>query len=409
MTAATRTVNAPSISAPQAAGLLPRYHAVDVLRGLTIAFMILVNNNGDEHLAFWPLKHAQWNGFTPTDLVFPTFLLLVGTAIVFSTESRLKRGATRISLLGHVVRRSIILFVLGVLIHAFPFFHVHTMRFYGVLPRIALCYLVVGSLYLFLRTPDSDLPGGRPAIWDKVGLLVLSLVGYYLLMRFVPVPGFGVPGRDIPLLDPDRNLVAWLDRSIFSANHLYEHTRDPEGLLSTIPALGTTVIGVLAGLFLRSSRPDLQKVLGLATAGLGGVVLGLLWNPWFPINKKLWTSSYVLFAAGWSLLLLALFWYLLQVRRKDDAGPAVAPRWTSPLMVFGTNAITAYALSELMSAGLDHVMVAPHVNVLHWYYLQLASIIPSPPVASLVYSLTYVLVCWLAMLPLYRKKIFIKI
>jgi len=393
---------------PSTASALKRYLAVDVLRGLTIAFMILVNNNGDERVAFWALKHAEWNGFTPTDLVFPTFLLLVGTAIVFSTESRLARGATRLSLFSHTVRRSIILIVLGIAIHSFPFFHFDTMRFYGVLPRIGLCYLIAGTLYLLVRTPDDASPAGKPAVWDKVALLVVCLVAYYLLIRFVPVPGFGMPGRDVPLLDPDGNLTSWLDRQIFSKNHLYEGTRDPEGLLSTLPALGTTLIGVLAGLFLRSPRSDKQKTTGLAIAGVSGLVLGLLWNLIFPINKKMWTSSYVLFAAGWSLLLLALFWYLIQLRRSKSS-TGTAPRWTTPLMVFGTNAITAYCVAELMSAGLDHVMVGQHVNVLHWVYLLIASVIPSPALASLAYSLLYVLVCWLAVLPLYRKKIFIKI
>ncbi len=410
MTSATRTVYAPG-TPPSTAMLVKRFLAVDVLRGLTIAFMILVNNNGDESVAFWALKHARWNGFTPTDLVFPTFLLLVGTAIVFSTESRLARGASRLSLFGHTVRRSIILFLLGLVVNSFPFFRLSTMRYYGVLPRIAICYLVIGTMYLLVRTRDGSSGSGKPAIWDKVALLAACLVGYYLLIRFVPVPGFGMPGRDVPLLDHDGNLVAWLDRKIFSAQHLYEGTRDPEGLLSTIPALGTTLIGVLAGLFLRSSRTDKQKALGVAVAGVSGLVLGLLWNPLFPINKKMWTSSYVLFAAGWSLLLLALFWYLVQVRPSQHSteAPALAPRWTTPLMVFGTNAITAYVFSELLSGGLDHVMVAPHLNVLHWVYLQIAAVIPWPAVAALAYSLLYVLVCWLAVLPLYRRKIFIKI
>ncbi len=378
-----------------------RYLAVDVLRGLTIAFMILVNNNGDERVAFWALKHAAWNGFTPTDLVFPTFLFLVGASIVFSTESRLGRGVTRASLFAHTVRRAVIIFLLGLLVNGFPFFHLATMRYYGVLPRIALCYLIVGSLYLVMRRPEGS-AAGQPMVADKVGLLVVCLLGYYLIMRFVPVPGFGVPGRDIPLLDHDANLVAWLDRHIFSARHLYEGTRDPEGLLSTIPALGTTLIGVLVGLFLRSSsRTDKGKALVLALAGLSSLVLGLLWNPLFPINKKLWTSSYVLFAGGWSLLLLAAFWYLVQARGYR--------RGTGALLVFGTNAITAYVLSEILGPALSYVMVAPHVNVLLWVYRHLAAVIPSPAFASLAYSLLYVLVCWLLVLPLYRKKIFIKI
>jgi predicted acyltransferase len=400
MSSATRTVSAPDpLVSPVSSS--KRYLAVDLLRGLTIAFMILVNDNGSER-AFWALKHAEWNGFTPTDLVFPTFLFLVGASIVFSTESRLARGVTRASLFAHTVRRAVIILLLGFVVNSAPFFHLSSLRYYGVLPRIAVCYFIVASLYIWIRRPAGS-AAGQPTIADKVGILVGCLVGYYLLMRFVPVPGFGMPGRDLPFLDHDGNIVAWLDRQIFSAKHLYEGTRDPEGLLSTIPALGTTLIGVLAGLFLRSStRSDSRKALGLAVAGVSGVVLGLLWNPWFPLNKKLWTSSFVLYAAGWSLLILAAFWFLVQVRGYR--------RGTWPLLVFGTNAIAAYVLSELMAACLGNVRVGAHSNVLRWTAEHIAAFMPSyPALGSLAYSLLYVLVCWLIVLPLYRKKIFIKI
>jgi predicted acyltransferase len=395
MSSATRTVSAPDpLVSPVSSS--KRYLAVDVLRGLTLMFMIMVNNNGGEQ-AFGAMKHAAWNGFTPTDLVFPTFLFLVGASIVFSTESRLARGVTRASLFAHTVRRAVIIFLLGLVVNSFPFFRLSTMRFYGVLPRIALCYLVIATLYIFIRRPD-----GTPTVADKIGLLVACLLGYYILMRFVPVPGFGMPGHDIPLLDKDGNLTAWLDRQIFSARHLYEGTRDPEGLLSTIPAFGTTLIGLLTGLFLRTSKQaDSRKALSLAIAGLSGVLLGFVWNPWFPINKKLWTSSFVLYAAGWSLLALAIFWFLVQVRGWR--------RGTGALLVFGTNAITAYVVSELFGPGLSYVMVAPHVNVWLWVYNRIAAVISSPPFAALAYSTFYMLLCWLIVLPLYRKKIFIKI
>ena len=400
MSSATHTVSAPD-SLVSSGLSSKRYLAVDLLRGLTIAFMILVNDNGSDR-AFSALKHAEWNGFTPTDLVFPTFLFLVGASVVFSTESRLARGVTQASLFAHTVRRAIIIYLLGLVVNSAPFFRLSTMRYYGVLPRIALCYLVVASLYIWIRRPAAS-PAGEPTVWDKVGLLVACLVGYWILMRFVPVPGFGLPGHDVPLLDHDGNLVAWLDRQIFSAKHLYEGTRDPEGLISTIPAIGTTLIGVLTGLFLRSSRrSDSHKALGLAVAGVSGLILGQLWNPWFPINKKLWTSSYVFYAAGWSLLILAAFWFLVQVRKYT--------RGTWPLLVFGTNAIAAYVLSEVMADCLEKVRVGAHSNVLHWTAEHIAALMPSyPALGSLAYSLLYVLVCWLIVLPLYRKKIFIKI
>src|ERR1700743_3444401 len=170
MTSATRTVSAPD---PLITPVSPskRYLAVDVLRGLTIAFMILVNNNGDERVAFWALKHAAWNGFTPTDLVFPPFLFLVGASIVFSTESRLARGVTRASLFAHTVRRSIIIYLLGLIVNSAPFFRLSTMRYYGVLPRIALCYLIIGSLYIWIRRPVGSATS-QPTVVDKIGLLV---------------------------------------------------------------------------------------------------------------------------------------------------------------------------------------------------------------------------------------------
>src|SRR6266481_2708226 len=285
-----------------------RLLSLDVLRGLTIAFMILVNNNGNESQAYWPLKHAAWNGFTPTDLVFPTFLFLVGISTVYSTAARLAQGTTRQSLFQHVLRRSIILYLLGLVVNSFPYFHLHTMRFYGVLPRIAICYIIIASLYLLI-------PGWR----SKATLAVATLIGYWVLMRFVPVPGYGIPTHDIPLLDRDANLTAWLDRQIFSASHLYERTRDPEGLLSTIPSVATAILGLLTGIWLRTQRTLRAKAAGIATAGLTGVLLGGLWNLSFPINKKLWTSSYVLFAGGLSLLLLALCLLIVDLRQKGPS------------------------------------------------------------------------------------------
>ncbi len=374
--------------------------SLDVLRGLTIGFMIMVNNNGDGQKAYWAMKHAAWNGFTPTDLVFPTFLFLVGISTVFSTAARMAQGASKQSIFLHTARRTIILYLLGLVVNSFPFFNLHTMRFYGVLPRIAICYFVVATLYLIS-------PGWK----DKVALLVAALIGYWLLMRFVPVPGYGLPGRDVPLLDHDGNLVAWLDRQIFSASHLYEGTRDPEGLLSTIPALGTALIGLLTGLWLRTSNTLSQKAHGIAIAGISGIVLGGIWNIWFPINKKLWTSSYVLFAAGLSLLLLALSIWIVNIRgkREPNADPALRYHQFMPLLVFGVNAIAAYVLSELLPGIFEHIHVSPGVSVLHWCYLAILHVVPNPAFASLLYSFAYAAVCWIPMYVLYKKKVFIKI
>jgi predicted acyltransferase len=383
----------PSLIAARPGRLL----SLDVLRGLTIAFMILVNNNGSEAHAYWPLKHAAWNGFTPTDLVFPTFLFLVGISTVYSTAARLAQGATRQSLFVHVLRRSIILYLLGLVVNSFPYFHLHTMRFYGVLPRIAICYLVIASLYLIS-------PGWR----SKAALAIAALAAYWILMRFVPVPGYGIPTRDIPLLDRDANLAAWLDRQIFSASHLYERTRDPEGLLSTIPALATALLGLLTGIWLRTQHTLRTKAAAIATAGLSGVLLGGLWNLSFPINKKLWTSSYVLFAGGLSLLLLALCLLIVDLRDKSRSASGHS-RFLNPFLVFGTNAIAAYVFSELLQSTLSSIHPQPGINLQQLLYRSMLHIVPDQPFASLLYSIGFVVVCWVPVWALYRRSMFIKI
>jgi predicted acyltransferase len=379
---------------------IPKIHrwlSVDVLRGITIGFMIMVNNNGGGDQAYWAMKHTDWNGFTPTDLVFPTFLFLVGISTVFSTQARLAKGDTKPSLLFHTFRRAIILFLLGLLVNSFPFFHLHTLRIYGVLPRIAVCYLIVAVLYLY-----------SPSWKNKAAIAAACLVGYWAIMRFVPVPGYGIPTHQIPILDHDANLVAWLDRHIFSASHLYEKTRDPEGLLSTLPAVATALIGMLTGIWLRSTRSIVEKARGIAYAGCAGLLLGGLWNFEFPVNKKLWTSSYVLYAAGWSLVLLALCIYLIDIRgaRKTDAQTR---KTYMPLLVFGTNAIAAYVLSELLPGALDLIHPHPHVPFLRWFYESILHVIAYPPMASMVYCILFVAACWLPIYVLYRRRIFLKI
>jgi predicted acyltransferase len=381
---------------PTPAAAPQRLVAIDLLRGLTVALMILANNNGGAD-AFWFLQHASWNGFTPTDLVFPTFLFLVGVSIPYSTEARLARGDDRGTLIKHILWRSAILFLFGIVVNNFPLFHLDTMRVYGVLQRIALCYLVLATAYAY---------GLR---WrGALALTAGALIGYWLLMRFVPVPGFGVPVHDVPLLDPDRNLAAWIDRQIFSAAHLFEKTRDPEGLLSTLPALATAALGVMTGLWLRSASPLHAKIRGIALAGIVCVALGALWNFGFPINKKLWTSTFVLFAGGWSLLLLAAMLWLVDVRGSAiDAGHR--PVWQKFLLVFGTNTIFAYMLSELLAALLWTIPAGNGASLSQVIVDTFRSSIPNGTAALTAYSLLYLAVCWVPTWWLYRKRIFLKI
>src|SRR5271154_5863054 len=224
---------------PQAERLM----CLDIFRGLMVAGMILVDNPGSDDKAYWAIKHAEWNGWTPADFIFPSFLFLVGVSMVFSFSARLRRGETRPQILAHAFKRSLILIAIGLFVNASPLIglDLHTWRFEGVTQRIALCYFAAAILVLW-----SNRRGAFIA-------MCACLVGYWALLRFAPVPGFGIPGRDIPFMDPDRNLAAWLDRLLFMG-HLFDKTRDPEGLLGTIPATATTLIGVLTGYWLQSGK-----------------------------------------------------------------------------------------------------------------------------------------------------------
>jgi predicted acyltransferase len=381
-----------------------RLLSIDLLRGLTIAFMILVNDqNGPT--PFSQLVHAGWNGFTATDLVFPTFVLLVGLSTVLSTAARLARGVSRGQLFWHTLRRTFLLILFGFVVNNFPFFHMATARYYGVLPRIAICYFVVAALYLWSS-------GWK----DKVVIAGACLVGYWALMRFVPVPGFGVPTHAIPINEHDANLTAWLDRQIFAAPHLYERTRDPEGLLSTLPAIATALFGLLAGMWLRTRNTNTRKASMLAVAGTILVAAGLLWNLSFPINKKLWTSSFSLFAGGLSLLLLAASVYLVDERRlglskinKDLLNFSSHPVVYKILLVFGTNAILAYMISELGDNLLGAIHTSNGMKLKTAIFLAIHRAVPHLGWASLLYSIAFVSFCWFAVLPFYRKRIFLRI
>lgn len=410
-----------------------RVLAIDVLRGLTIALMILVNDPGDWDHVFSQLDHAAWNGFTLTDLVFPNFLFLVGASIVLSLHGRIARSAsgtldsaTRRNLALHIFRRAATLFAIKMLLGAFPHFHWTHLRLYGVLTRIAICYLLVGLLCLITIRARTLL-----------AITVALLVGYWALMRFVPVPllttpGFGTPTHDFPLLDPDRNLAAWLDRifTTFTQNflhtgRLYNRTHDPEGLLSTLPSLATTLIGSLSALWLRRVETSDQSRItparcftGLLIAGLASLAAGLLWSPWFPINKNLWTSSYVLFAAGLSLILLACCYWLVDIRRMNQTPTGRVILW--PWLVFGSNAITAFVISNFLVETLiwikvpcgiliNPVVPTTPVTVWLWTYRHVFARNHSTELTSFFFALSFTALCFLPNWILWRKKIFLKI
>ena len=372
---------------------MKRLVSLDVTRGITIAFMILVNNGGSGRYSYSQLEHSAWNGWTLTDLVFPSFLFIAGISIVFSTESRLERGESKGALRLHVLKRSVILFLLGLVVNGFPLFHFGTLRIYGVLQRIAICFFFASLLYLW-----------NSRAWVAATTVGAALIGYWILMRWIPIPGIGVPTHSVALLDPNQNWVAYLDRKLLPGR-LYEGVRDPEGLLSDIPAMGTILLGVLTGIWLRRPKSLSAKAAGLLIASISGLLLGSLWNVWFPINKKLWTSSYVLFAAGCTLLLLAICFYAVEIKQWTRG-------WTYPWLVFGSNAITAYVFSELLAGALSAVYVrngAKATDLQQLIYQRQFFPLVNPSFGSLLYAIAFVLVCFVPVLVLYRKKIFIKV
>ena len=372
-----------------------RLLCLDVYRGLMVAAMIVVDNPGNDDGAYWPIMHAKWNGWTPADFIFPSFLVLVGISIVYSFTARLERGETRKRILFHAFKRSLILIAIGLLVNASPIIglELHTWRFEGVTQRIGICYFFAALLELW---------GGRRG---QISALAACLVGYWALLRFVPVPGAGFPARDIPFMDQMQNLPAWLDRKLFMG-HLYDGTRDPEGILHTIPAIGTTLIGVLTGHWLKTGKRAAKLIGGMALIGVLGLLSGLLWNRWFPINKNLWTSSFVLFSGGFALLFLSLLYWITEV--KGWRG-----RWTMPILVFGMNAIAGFVADSLVyGPGYSFTGKGPTGATMNWHeaaqaYLEAAGL--STANASLVYSLGAVLFCWLLLWLLWRRKIFLKV
>ena len=389
----------------------PRILSVDILRGLTIALMILVNTPGDGRVAYAQLEHARWNGFTLTDLVFPTFLFLVGCSIVFSLQSRLDRGDSRPAMIKRILQRGLTIFALDIILSSMPLFHYTRFRLYGVLTRIAIVYVVVSLIFIATRK-----------IRVLLAITAVCLVTYWILMRFVPTPGFGHPVTDFPILDPDKNLGAWMDRGIMGflqrtihTGRLYERTRDPEGLLSTIPAFATALLGCCTALWMR--RPGLSLVKNrLVLLGLGilSIIAGELWNPYLPINKKVWTSSYVLLCAGIALICLSLLSMVVDSPHWPERHPVLkALAW--PWQVFGSNAIFAYAIADIwgMFFGFfrfpNPLRPDRPMSLYGWGYLHTVARNGSTANTSLIYSLSFVALCWFCTWLLWRKKIFLKV
>ena len=392
----------------RAPSLTSRVLSVDVLRGMTIAFMILVNDPGDDQVSYWPLEHAEWNGWTPTDLVFPTFLFLVGCSIVFSVGSRLRNGISRRQILWQAAQRSFWILFINYALRLLPNFKNLThIRFYGVLPRIAVVYFLAVLVYLVL-----------PRARALAVICGIALVGYYVLLRWVPIPGAGMPGHDVPFMDQYNNLTAYIDRGFLHWTVKYLHTgslynkyRDPEGLLSTLPSIGTSLLGILAGKLLRSSEPAAKVRNVLALGGISSIALGLIWNSWFPINKNLWTSSFVLLAGGIATLLLAICYEIYDVAQWQQRSPAVR-KLSWPWIVFGSNAIAAYVLSGLYGKIVSFIPIQDGNQTVHlfgWLYTHGFAHWGSTANTSLMFAIFYVVLCFIPVWVLWRRGIFLRV
>jgi len=362
-----------------------RLLSVDALRGLTVAAMVLVNNPGTWQAIYPPLRHADWHGWTPTDVIFPFFVFIVGVAIPLALGPRLESGE-RSALVAKVLRRSIVIFGLGIILNGFPWYHWATLRIPGVLQRIAICYLLAAIVYLFTST--------------RVQAVITAalLLGYWLVMSVVPVPGYGAGD-----LSPAGNLAAYIDRAVLGP-HIWQYAKvyDPEGILSTLPAIATALLGVLTGNWLRSGRGSDVVAGRLVIAGIAGIAAGELWGLWFPINKSLWTSSYVVFTAGLALIVLAACYWLVEARAQR--------RWAIPFAVLGVNALVLFFLSTLAARLLSIIRVGTEKQSLQAVLFdRVFAPLASPVNASLAFAASYVVVWWAIMWMLYRWNIRLRV
>lgn len=373
-----------------------RLLSLDVFRGITIMGMILVNNPGTWSTIYPPLKHAEWHGCTPTDLIFPFFLFIVGVAISYSLSKRKEQGGNMKSLYLNIFRRTTILFALGLILAGFPFglffghvFSWSTIRIPGVLQRIAIVYMISSILFLITNI--------KFQYWFTAFILVL----YGILMTLVPVPGIGYSN-----LEPTTNFAAWVD-NLFLQGHMWSVTKvwDPEGLLSTLPAIGTTMLGIFTGNWLRTEKDQTTKTVWLFVWGCVLMVAGWIWNGWFPINKNIWTSSYVLYTGGLALNFLSFCYWFVDVKN--------VTWWIKPFQVYGMNAITVFFLSGIVGRLMGMIKWSLEdgtlINLKDYLFKTLFLTWLQPINASLAWALTYILV-WLGLMwILYAKKIFIKV
>lgn len=399
------TTSLPEAKAPSQIYPSPGLHqqrlvSLDAFRGITIAAMILVNNPGTWAAVYPPLRHAAWHGWTPTDLIFPFFLFIVGVAVAFAYQKRLARGVPKGPLVRKAVRRTLILFGLGLLLAAYPFFtfspefglrDFSVLRVPGVLQRIAVCYFVVTLLFLYTRPRVEYILAG------------VILFGYWAAMTLIPVPGYGAGVLD----EPAGTLAGYLDRVVFG-DHLWSQANrewDPEGFLSTFPAIVTTLIGVWTGRLLLTDRPGLEKIVRMFVCGLAAVAAGYVWSWFFPINKALWTSPYVLLTGGLGMCGLAVCYWIADVRGRK--------KWAKPFVEYGVNAITVYVLSGLLVQTILTIRVpgadGSSTSVQGWIFQNIFQPIGPDAFGSFLYALTWVAAMYLIAHVMFKRNIIVKV
>lgn len=361
-----------------------RIEALDIFRGLTMAGMILVNDPGIATSVYAPLEHAAWNGITPTDFVFPSFIFIVGISVVLSLSGQLKKGTPKKTILIKVCRRAITLYLIGLFLSILPTFNLNLLRYTGVLHRISVVYFCCSMLFLFTSRKF------------QIGLAIFILVAYFLVMTLVPVPGYGYA-----ILEPGKNMAAWVD-SFLLPGKMYQGTWDPEGVLSSFTAVVTGIAGMLTGHFLLGTQTAERKIIWLFFAGFISFAIANGWHWFFPINKNLWTSSFVMYMAGLDCLILASLYFLVDLQG--------VKKWATFAKVFGSNAITAYLVSEFFYNIIYFKVGGDEGNSLNDIIIR--AVLPSglsPEMISFIWALSYVLLCFIPVYVLYKKKIFLKI
>jgi predicted acyltransferase len=354
-----------------------RLISLDALRGFTIMAMIVVNDPGSWSHVYAPLLHASWNGVTPTDYVFPFFLFIVGVSVSLAYQKRLDAGDDKSAMMKKILFRSLKIYAVGIFLWIFPEFDFGNIRWVGVLHRIAFVFLACGILFLYT---------------DRKTWLRLSagiLIAYWIIMAYIPVPGIGAPDLTVP----EKNWAHYLD-SVLLPGVLWQKTWDPEGFLSTFPSIVTGLLGMLAGELIKREKDTTWMLTKMFFWGFVMLTLGAAWDWFFPINKNIWTSSYVMHCGGLAFMALAASYLVVDVKGYK--------KWTTPGLIFGANAITAYVLASMLTAVF-------YEGINEWWMDALSSAGLDPKFASFTYALLYVGIIFIPIYILYKKRIFVKL